>query len=112
MAGPGGGVLNDNRNKNNPAKSWSAVASMNCAKRNKTNTLEVRLENDEKRGCFLNNEEVEGLLRRLNIQSSQFTCVQACPERRNVVYITLSPGVDIINKFINNNNNESYILKH
>ena len=106
MAGPGGGVFNDNRNKNNPAKSWSAVASMNRAKRNKTNTLEVRLENDEKRGCFLNNEEVEGLLRRLKIQSSQFTCVQACPERRNVVYITLCPGVDI-NKFINNNNNES-----
>ena len=72
--------------------------------------MEVRLENDENRGCFLNNEEIEGLLKRSNIQSRQFTCVQACPERRNVIYITLGSGVDI-NKFIASNNNESYILK-
>ena len=72
--------------------------------------MEVRLENDEKKGCTLNNEEITGLLKRLKIQSTQFTCVQACPERRNVVFITLCPGVDI-NKFINNNYNESYILK-
>ena len=44
-------------------KSWSEVASMNTSKRNQTNTLEVRLENDEKRGCMLNVEEIERLLK-------------------------------------------------
>ena len=65
-------------------KSWSAIASMNNSKRNKTNTLEVRLENDERKGCTLSFEEIERLLKRLKIQSHQFTSVQACPERRNV----------------------------
>ena len=51
MAGSGGDT-----------KSWSAVASMNISKRNQTNTLEVRLENDEKKGCTLNTEEIERLL--------------------------------------------------
>ena len=83
---------------------------MNVSKRNQTNTLEVRLENDEKKGCTLNTEEIERLLQRLGIQSSQFTSVQACPERRSVVFITLTQGVDI-NKFINMNSNESYFLK-
>ena len=36
--------------------------------------------------------------------------MQACPERRSVVFITLTQGVDI-NKFINMNSNESYFLK-
>ena len=91
-------------------KSWSAIAKMNTSNRNQTNTLEVRLENDENKGCTLNCEEIERLLIRLKLQTSQFTSVQACPERRNVVYITLVPGVDI-NKFIVNGNNESFILK-
>ena len=72
--------------------------------------MEVRRENDERKGFTLNNEEIENLLNRLNILSNQFTSVQACPERRNVVYITLCNGIDI-NKFINNNLKESYILK-
>ena len=92
-----------------PTKSWSSIASLNISKRNKTNSLEVRLENDEGKGCFLNDEEIERLLRRLNIKANQFTSVQACPERRNVVYITLINGIDIT-KFITNSN-ESYVLK-
>ena len=91
------------------SKSWSSIASMNISKRNKTNTLEVRLENDEGNGCSLNEEEIERLLRRLKIQSNQFTSVQACPERRNVVYITLAMGIDITRFIINNN--ESFVLK-
>ena len=88
---------------------WSSIASMNVSKRNKTNTLEVRLENDAGTTCMLRDEEIERLLRRLNIQANQFTSVQACPERRNVVFITLVNGLDI-NRFINTNN-ESFILK-
>ena len=103
MAGDGGETTK-------VTKSWSAIAKMNTSNRNQTNTLEVRLENDENKGCTLNCEEIERLLKRLKLQTSQFTSVQACPERRNVVYITLVPGVDI-NKFIINGNNESFILK-
>ena len=90
-------------------RSWSSIASLNISKRNKTNTIEVRLENDQGTGCSLNIEETERLLRRLKIESKQFTSVQACPERKNVVYITLCNGVDM-SKFIMNNN-ESFILK-
>ena len=90
-------------------KSWSSIASMNVSKRNKTNTLEIRLENDEGFGCSLKEEEIERLLRRLKIQANQFTSVQACPERRNVIYITLSTGVDIT-RFIMSSN-ESFVLK-
>ena len=112
MAGSGGGEVPrvDPNTKNNTFKSWATIASMNTSNRKETNTLEVRLENDERKGTTLNNEEIERLLKRLNILTSQFTCVQACPERRNVVYITLGPGVDI-NKFINKNTNESYFVK-
>ena len=60
-------------------------------------------------GCSLNMEEIERLLRRLRINSGQFSMVQACPERKNVVYITFAPSVDL-NKFIVNQS-ESYILK-
>ena len=111
MAGPGGGKSPGPRGSTStsPTKSWSSIASMNVSKRNKTNTLEVRLENDEGYGFSLKDEEIERLLRRLNIQVSQFTSVQACPERRNVVYITLTTGIDIT-KFINTSN-ESFILK-
>ena len=109
MAGSGGDT-SETMNNAATTKSWSAVASMNISKRNQTNTLEVRLENDEKKGCTLNTEEIERLLKRLGLRSSQFTSVQACPERRSVVFITLCPGVDI-NKFINMNSNESYFLK-
>ena len=90
-------------------KSWSSIASMNVSKRNKTNTLEIRLENDEGFGCSLKEEEIERLLRRLKIQANQFTSVQACPERRNVIYITLSTWVDIT-RFIMSSN-ESFVLK-
>ena len=109
MAGSGGDT---SKTVDNAAttKSWSEVASMNTSKRNQTNTLEVRLENDEKRGCMLNVEEIERLLKRLGLRSSHVTSVPACPERRSVVFITLSPGVDI-NNFINMNSNESYFLK-
>ena len=92
-----------------PGVSWSSIASMNVSKRNKTNTLEVRLEKDEGTSCMLKVEEIERLLRRLNIQANQFTSVQACPERRNVVFITLVNGVDI-KRFINPSN-EFFILK-
>lgn len=112
MAEGGGGEQSPGRRgppSTTPTKSWSSIASMNVSKRNKTNTLEVRLENDEGYGCSLKDDEIERLLRRLNIQASQFTSVQACPERRNVVYITLANGIDIT-KFIKNSN-ESFILK-
>ena len=111
MAGSGGNTFNSmtKPNDNVSTKSWSAIASMNTSKRNNTNTLEIRLENEEKKGCTLNTEEIERLLKRLKLQIGQFTSVQACPERRNVIFITLCPGVDI-NKFINHGN-ESFILK-
>ena len=82
-------------------KGWASIASMNVAQRKKTNTLEIRLESDRGVSCTLNTEEIERLLRRLQVNSSQFSCVQACPERKNVVYITFAPGVDL-QKFIIN----------
>ena len=90
-------------------RSWSSIASLNISKRNKTNTLEIRLENDQGNSCSLDLEDIERLLRRLKISSNHFTSLQACPERKNVVYITLCNGIDV-NKFISNNN-ESFILK-
>ena len=71
--------------------------------------MEIRLENEQGTSCSLNTEEIERLLRRLKIDSNQFTSVQACPERKNVIYITLCSGVDM-NKFIVRSN-ESFILK-
>ena len=41
------------------SRSWSSVASLNIARRNKTNTIEVRLENEESRGCTLTVEEIQ-----------------------------------------------------
>ena len=91
------------------SRSWSSIASLNISKRNKTNTLEIRLENEQGNSCSLELEDIERLLRRLKISSNHFTSLQACPERKNVVYITLCNGIDV-NKFISNNN-ESFILK-
>ena len=100
----------DPSNTNTSSRTWSSIASLNVSKRNKTNTLEIRLENDQtSKGCSLNSDEIEKLLRRLNIEVSQFTSVQACPERKNVVFITLANGIDA-NKFISSSN-ESFILK-
>ena len=111
MVTSGDGIHSNNgaNGESKPPRSWSSIASMNTSKRNNTNTLEVRLESDEGNGCSLNNEEIERLLRRLNIKAAEFTSVQACPERRNVVFITLCNGVDI-SKFVQNNL-ESFILK-
>ena len=90
-------------------RSWSSIAALNTSKRNKTNTIEVRLENEENTGCSLNIEEIERLVRRLKIKSSDLVSLQACPERRNVVFITLREGVDA-NKFTQFAN-ESFVLK-
>ena len=111
MAGAGGDESPGPRGSRSTTtpKTWSSIASLNISKRNKTNTLEVHLENDERVGFSLNNEEIERLLRRLDIKANQFTSVQACPERRNVVFITLTIGIDVT-KFITNSN-ESFILK-
>ena len=81
------------------AGGWANIASMNVSKRKKTNTLEVRLETEKGVSCSLNTEEIERLLRRLQINSSQFFAVQACPERKNLVFITFAPGIDL-NKFV------------
>ena len=87
---------------------WANITSLNISKRRKTNTLEVRLDKEQGAGFSLNSEEIERLLRRLKVNSSQFSMVQACPERKNVVYITFAPGVDL-KKFVNQT--ESLILK-
>ena len=58
---------------------------------------------------MLSNEEIERLLRRLRIGPNDFTSVQACPERRNVVFITLANNINL-NKFTDNHT-ESFILK-
>ena len=84
-----------------PTQSWSSIVSVNVSQRNKTNTLEIRLEADEGVQCSLNNEEIERLLRRLRIGSDDFTSVQACPERKNVVYITLNSNINL-DKFTEN----------
>ena len=89
-------------------RSWSSVASLNLSRRNKTNTLEVRLETEGVQ-CSLNHEEIERLLRRLKIGVSDFTSLQACPERKNVIYITLSSNINL-NRFTDNQS-ESFILK-
>ena len=102
-------LVTDSSNTTSPSRTWSSIASLNISKRNKTNTLEIRLESDETgTGYSLNTEEIEKLLRRLNINASQFTSVQACPERKNVVFITLASGIDA-SKFIVRSN-ESFVL--
>ena len=63
-------------------RSWSSVAAVDVSRRNKTNTLEIRLETDEGIQSALTNEEIERLLRRLKIGNSDFTSLQACPERK------------------------------
>ena len=99
-----------NTNTTTSSRTWSSIASLNVSKRNKTNTLEIRLENDQTgTGYSLNTEEIEKLLRRLKIDASQFTSVQACPERKSVVFITLASGIDA-SKFIVRSN-ESFVLK-
>ena len=45
-----------------PGRNWASIASLNVSKRRKTNTLEVRLENELKSGCTLNSQEMEKLL--------------------------------------------------
>ena len=92
-----------------PPRSWSSVASLNVSQRNHTNTLEIRLETEDGVQCALSNEEIERLLRRLNIGASDFTSVQAYPERRNVVFITLANNINL-NRFTDNHT-ESFILK-
>ena len=90
-------------------RNWASIASLNISRRQKTNTLEVRLENETGSGSSLNTEEIERLLRRLKVNPSQFSMIQACPERKNVVYITFVQGVDNT-KFLANQT-KSYILK-
>ena len=78
----------DPSNTTMSSRTWSSIASLNVSKRNKTNTLEIRLENDQTiTGCSLNTDEIEKLLRRLKIDVSQFTSVQACPERNKNAYV-------------------------
>ena len=64
MAGDGGETTK-------VTKSWSAIAKMNTSNRNQTNTLEVRLENDENKGWTLNCEEIERLLKRLMLVTTK-----------------------------------------
>ena len=90
-------------------RSWSDVASISLSARNKTNTLEIRLETEQGVQNSLTNEEIERLLRRLKIGSTDFTSLQACPERKNVVYITLNSSIDL-SKYTENSI-ESFILK-
>ena len=75
-------------------KSWSSVAAVNVSSRNTTNTLEIRLETEQGVQSSLSVEEIERLLRRLSIRSNDFTSLQACPERKNVVFITLVNNID------------------
>ena len=90
------------------APSYSSITSINTSVRDSKNILEVRLEKQEGSKFNLSMEEIEYLLRRLNIDSPHIIGVSACPEGRPVVLITLHPSVDI-NRFLYRN--ESYVVK-
>ena len=105
---PPNGTLGRGPDLQHKPGAWASIASLNISKRNKTNTLEIRLDKEQGVGFSLSSEDIERLLRRLKVNSSQFSMVQACPERKNMVYITFAPGVDL-QKFMNQN--ESFILK-
>ena len=87
---------------------YSSIASINTSVRDKKNILEVKLEKQEGAKFSLTMPEIESLLKRLNIDSSHFEGVSACPEGRPIVLITLHPSVDV-NRFLYRN--ESYIVK-
>ena len=90
------------------APTYSSITAINTSVRNKKNILEVRLEKQQGANFHLSVEEIESLLKRLSIDSSQLEGVSACPEGKPVVFITLHPSVDIT-KFLYRN--ESYMVK-
>ena len=56
-------------------RNWASIASLNISRRQKTNTLEIRLENETGSGSSLNTEEIERLLKRLKVNPSQFSMI-------------------------------------
>ena len=87
---------------------YSSITAINTSVRNKKNILEVKLEKQQGANFRLSVQEIESLLKRLNVDSSQLEGVSACPEGKPVVFITLHPSVDIT-RFLYRN--ESYIVK-
>ena len=59
---------------------YSSIASINTSVRDSKNLLEVRLEKQEGSRFTLSQEEIENLLKRLNIHSSHLLGVSACPD--------------------------------
>ena len=112
---PGGGtsegqVHNNADQTKLPSKafpSYSSIAAINTSVRNKKNIFEVRLEKLEKSRFNLTQSEIEVLLKRLDIDSSQLIGVSACPEGKPVVLITLIDTVDLTKYMYLN---ESYIV--
>ena len=56
-------------------RSWASIASRNISRRQKTNTLGIRLENETGSRSSLNTEEIERLLKRLKVNPSQFSMI-------------------------------------
>ena len=96
------------RGEQGTGPSYSSIASINTSTRNKKNILEIKLEKQEGANFSLKMEEIENLLKRLNIDASHFTGVSACPEGRPVILVTLHDSVSI-ERFLYRN--ESYMVK-
>ena len=105
------GAWGPNRPRGGPGTggpTYSSIASINTSVRDNKNLLEIRLERQEGSTFNLSMQEIEHLLKRLNIDSSHLLGVSACPEGKPVVLITLHASVDI-HRFLYRN--ESYVVK-
>ena len=76
-------------------KSYSGIAAINKSVRDNKNVLEVRLEKNETARFNLSNVEIEGLLRKLGIDSTHFLGVSACPDISHFTHLSTLTGLSI-----------------
>ena len=85
--GPGtniSGPWGPNGSSSGNIRSYSSITAINTSVRDRKNVLEIRLERQQGASFRLNQQEIETLLVRLGIDSSQFEGVSACPEGKPV----------------------------
>ena len=77
-----------------PRRSYRDIASINTAVRNKRNVIEVKLEKapelTDRVQYKVSPLEMQSLLSKLSLTAEKFSAIQACPEGRPVIYITLA----------------------
>ena len=100
-AGLGGGGQDDRNVLGGSKSSYVGIASLNTSVRDKKNLLEIRLQRSDFNVNFkLFQPELDHLLSKLGIDSSNFLGISCCPEGKGVVYVTLHTSVNI-QRFLN-----------